>query len=141
MDEIRVDYQKDMRFEAYVDGFAIPLDAAPEHGGADSAPRPKPLMLVALAGCTGMDIASLARKMRVELKKMSIDVRAEKSDEMPVVYTSAALVYNFEADEKEAEKLLKMVDLSQERYCGVAAMMRSICPLSVEVRLNGTQIR
>lgn len=140
MDQISVDYQQDMSFTAHVENFSIDLDANTESGGKDSAMRPKPLMLVALAGCTGMDIASLARKMRVEIEKLTIEASAEKSEEMPVVYTSATLTYHFTAQEQHRDKIIKMVDMSQERYCGVAAMMRMICPLSYTILLNGEKI-
>lgn len=140
MDQISVDYKQDMSFVAHVENFTIDLDASVENGGNDSSMRPKPLMLVALAGCTGMDIASLARKMRVEIEKLTIDASAEKSEEMPVVYTSVQLTYNFTAKEEYRDKILKMVDMSQERYCGVAAMMRTVCPLNYTVVLNGEGI-
>ncbi|MEG0033770.1 MAG: OsmC family protein [Mucinivorans sp.] len=140
MDKISIDYKHDMSFEANIENFSIALDAKSENGGSASAPTPKPLMLVALAGCTGMDVASLAKKMRVELEKFEIEATASKSDTMPVVYTAAALKYNFIAAPESAEKIRKIVGMSQERYCGVAAMFRMICPLSYTIWLNGEQI-
>lgn len=140
MDKVTIDYQQNMSFVANVNDFKIELDAKIENGGSELGPTPKPLMLTALAGCTGMDVASLARKMRVEIEKLTIEASAEKSETMPVVYLSVDLTYNFTAADQSADKIRKIVDMSQERYCGVAAMFRMICPLSYSVVLNGKKI-
>ncbi|MEG0602690.1 MAG: OsmC family protein [Mucinivorans sp.] len=140
MDSITIDYKQDMNFEAEIKNQKIMLDAAVENGGHDNGVTPKPLMLVALAGCTGMDVASLAKKMRVPIDRLEISVSAEKSDTQPVVYTSVALRYNFMAVSENQTKIRKIVDLSMERYCGVAAMIRMICPLSYSVWLGDQQI-
>lgn len=129
-----------MQFDAQVDEHTITLDAPESVGGMNLGARPKPLLLVALGGCTGMDVASLARKMRVDFDKVEIEVDAEKSDEMPVVYCSMTVRYRFEGAGIDPAKPLKMVTLSQERYCGVSAMLRQVCPVSVEVYLNGERI-
>lgn len=141
MEKINVKWDEAMSFTASVDGFEIKLDAAAEHGGSNLGPRPKPLMMVALAGCTGMDIASLAKKMRVQLASFDIDVEAEKSEEMPVVFTSMTLIYKFMADEADTDKIIKMVTMSQERYCGVAAMLSKATTLGYRIELNGKVIK
>lgn len=130
-----------MAFTASVDGFEIKLDASVENGGSNTAPRPKALMLVALAGCSGMDIASLSRKMRVNITSFDMDVEAEKSLEPPVVYTSVLLIYKFVAQEVDREKIIKMVALSQERYCGVAAMISRATKLEYRIELNGEIVK
>lgn len=136
MEKISIDWQSNMSFQAHVDHFNITLDAAPENGGDNNGMRPKPLLLVAMAGCTGMDIASLSKKMRVELTNFSVDVEAEKSEAMPIVYTSFRVIYHFEGSEDDRQKILKMVHGSQEKYCGVAEMFRHIAPVSFQVYLN-----
>lgn len=140
MEHVTLDFLGDMRFEAHVENHTITIDASKEFGGAESGPRPKPLMLVALAGCTGMDVASLAKKMRVDIQSLTIEVQAEKSTDMPVVYTSFNVIYRFTAAQTDAEKIKKIVDMSQERYCGVSAMMRQIAPLSYEIFIGDQKI-
>lgn len=141
MEKVNVKWDEAMAFTASVDGFELKLDASPENGGQNSGPRPKPLMLVALAGCTGMDIASLSKKMRVILRTFNVDVEAEKSTEMPIVFTSMTLIYRFEAEESDRDKIIKMVTMSQERYCGVAAMLTKATELSYRIELNGEVIK
>lgn len=64
--EITLDWQGKMQFQAHVGNHSITLDGSPEVGGEDAGARPKPLMLVALAGCSGMDVVSLLRKMSMD---------------------------------------------------------------------------
>lgn len=140
MKHVKLDWKGGMQFDAQVGEHVITLDASEELGGMNLGARPKPLLLVALAGCTGMDVASLARKMRVEFDKIEIEAEAEKSDEIPTVYTSMKLIYRFEGKGIDPFKPLKMVSLSQERYCGVANMLRTVVPIGLEVYLNGERI-
>lgn len=140
MEQVTLEWKGGMQFDAQVGDHTIVLDAPEELGGMNVGARPKPLLLVALAGCTGMDIASLARKMRVEFEKVEIEAEAQKSEEIPVVYTEMTLRYKFVGQGVDPAKPLKMVSLSQERYCGVAEMLRKVAPIRVEVFLNGERI-
>lgn len=140
MELIKLDWKGGMQFDAQVGEHTIVLDASEEFGGMNLGVRPKPLLLVALAGCSGMDIASLARKMRVEFDKIEIEADAEKSGEIPTTYTSMVLKYRFQGKGVDPAKPLKMVNLSQEKYCGVASMLRLVAPISFEVYLNGERI-
>ena len=70
-EKIKTRWLNDLAFEAEVDGHKIYLDTSLEHGGKNTGPRPKPLMMIALAGCTGMDVAAMLKKMRVARKKIS----------------------------------------------------------------------
>ena len=60
--EINLSWKKGMAFETELNGHKLVIDADQSNGGNDSGPRPKALMLVALAGCTGMDIVSILEK-------------------------------------------------------------------------------
>lgn len=140
MDKVVLNWQGGMQYDAHVGEHSIVLDASEEMGGMNLGARPKPLLLVALAGCTGMDIASLARKMRVDFTRIDIEAEAEKTEEVPSLYTSMVLRYRFEGEGIDPARPLKMVALSQQRYCGVSEMLRRVAPISVEVYLNGERI-
>lgn len=140
MDKVILDWKGGMQYDAQIGEHMITLDASEEMGGMNLGARPKPLLLAALAGCTGMDIASLARKMRVDFDKIEIEADAEKTDEVPSLYTSMKLIYRFEGKGIDPAKPLRMVELSQEKYCGVADMLRRVAPIGFEVYLNGERI-
>lgn len=132
---IHIDWQGDMKFETELDGHKLTIDAAPESGGTDKGPRPKPLMLVALAGCTGMDVVSILKKMRVELDGLRVWVEAEQTEEHPKHYSSMKIIYEFKGKDLPMDKLEKAVNLSEERYCGVNAVYRKAIPVTAEIRV------
>jgi len=134
-DSVIVNWEKGMAFEANVDGFKIKLDAKDDHGGKKAGPTPKPLMMVALAGCTGMDVVSILEKMRVELKDFSIKIDGELTEEHPKHFTKMHIIYEFTGEDLPYDKLKKAIDLSQERYCGVVASYRKAFEISYEIKL------
>lgn len=133
---IKTSWRKNNIFDTNVDGHTITVDLAKEAGGDNAGPRPKKLVLVAAAGCTGMDVISLLRKMRVELKGFNIQIEAEMSEEHPKQYTSMNVIYEFEGDNLPREKLKKAVSLSFENYCGVMAMYKKAIPITYEIRIK-----
>ena len=135
MHTVTTSWQSKMSFDADPDGHHVIMDAASEFGGEDRGPRPKKMLLAALGGCTGMDVASLLKKMRVEHEGFSITAQAEASTEHPKVFTSIHLIYSFKGKNLPADKIQKAVDLSQERYCSVSAMLRQAAKITYEVKL------
>ena len=129
-------WRKDNIFDTDVDGHLITIDLGKEAGGEDAGPRPKKLLLVAAAGCSGLDVVSLLKKMRVELKGFDIQIEAQMSEEHPKQYTSMKVIYEFEGDNLPMEKLEKAVTLSYETYCGVMAMYKKAIPISWEIRIK-----
>lgn len=125
-----------MAFEADVDGFKIKLDAKKVNGGTESGPTPKPLMMVALAGCTGMDVVSILKKMRVEVDSFDIRVEGDLTEEHPMHFHKMHIIYEFTGKNLPADKINKAVNLSQERYCGVSASYAKAMDLSHEVIIH-----
>lgn len=132
-DSVSISWLKDMSFEAEVNGHKLYLDASSEHGGKNLGPRPKPLLLVALAGCTGMDVVSILKKMRVEFDSFDVRVGGNLTEEHPKRYSEMKLVYLFKGKNIPRDKVEKAVDLSRERYCGVSAMFSEILKLEYEI--------
>lgn len=128
--EINLAWKKGMAFETELYGHKLTIDADESNGGEDLGPRPKALMLVALAGCTGMDIASMMAKMRVELVDLNIKVEGKVTDEHPKQFTSMHITYEFWGKELPMDKLEKAVSLSDERYCGVSATLKKGIPVT-----------
>jgi len=133
---IKTIWRKDNIFDTDVDGHTITIDLGKEDGGEDAGPRPKKLLLIAAAGCSGLDVVPLLKKMRVELKGFDIQIEAQMSEEYPKQYTSMKVIYEFEGDNLPMEKLEKAVTLSYEKYCGVMAMYKKSIPISWEIRIK-----
>jgi len=131
--KVELKWTEDMSFEADVNGHKIIIDADDKVGGKDRGPRPKPMMLLALGGCTGMDVVSILKKMRVELDAFSVDVEATMTDEHPKYYDHFTIIYKFKGKDLPMAKLEKAVNLSQERYCGVSEMLRKSSTLDHKI--------
>lgn len=120
-----------MEFDTQINNHHITLDTVPNGGGEDHGPSPKPLILSALAGCTGMDVVGILNKMRVTYSDFKIDVEADLTDEHPRVYSEIRVNYTIRIAEKE--KMEKAVKLSKDQYCGVSAMLQKVCPVKFEI--------
>lgn len=105
-------------------GKILRIDAGEEDGGESSGYRPKALMLSSLAGCTGLDVASLMKKMKLDVDDFTIDIVAELSDEHPQTYEKVIMEYHFYGNNLNEKKLQKAIDLSFEKYCGVSEMFK-----------------
>jgi putative redox protein len=113
-----------MKFDAEVNGHHFMIDSTEKFGGEDAGPRPKPLMLAALAGCTGMDVVSLLKKMRQEIEYFNVVVEGDTEDEYPNAFIKMHIVYEFRGKDLDIANIEKAIDLSIERYCGVSAVYR-----------------
>jgi len=126
---------EEMAFETEVNGHKIILDADTQFGGKNRGPRPKPLMLSALGGCTAMDVISILEKMHVKVDGLNVIVEGELGEEQPVKFEKMHVIYEFKGKNLPFEKLKKAVDLSEEKYCGVRASYKKIMELSSEIRI------
>ena len=124
-----------MKFTTEIDGHTLTLDAAPDNGGNNDGPRPKALLMVALAGCTGMDVVSILVKMRVELKYFNLKVEGDMREEHPKKFEAMKIIYEFKGDNLDIEKLEKAVKLSIERYCGVYANLNDAMKMVYEIKI------
>ncbi len=128
-----VTWTGDMAFEAEINDFKIKLDADEHVGGKNTGPRPKPLLLVSLAGCTGMDVISILKKMRVEPEYFNVEVDGELTDEHPKYFNKIHIKYIFRGDNLPLAKLEKAVSLSQDRYCGVSEMLKKSAAITHDI--------
>jgi len=135
-DKVILNWQEGMTFEGEVNGHKLVIDADEKVGGKDKGPRPKALMLSALAGCTSMDVVSILNKMRMPYDTFSVEVESNKTEEHPVVYTEFKIVYRFKGKNLDLDKIRKAVDLSQDRYCGVSAMYKHIGPVTFDIEIS-----
>jgi putative redox protein len=132
---INTEWKGDLAFEADVNGHKVMMDANKENGGHDLGPGPKKLQLVALSGCTGMDVVSILKKMRVDIEKCSIEVQGDVTDENPRQYFKMHVIYKFTGKNLPIDKLEKAVKMSEETYCGVEALYRKAIEVTSEIRI------
>ena len=117
-------------------GHNLTIDIAPEDGGDGTGYRPKALMLSSLAGCSGLDVASLIKKMKLDVEDFRIETIANLTDEHPKHYDNVSIEYHFTGKNLDEKKLQRAVDLSVEKYCGVMEMFRKFATLEIKTFFN-----
>jgi putative redox protein len=138
-ESVNVTWDDKMAFVASVGGHELIIDADPEFGGEHRGPKPKPLLLVSLGGCTGMDVVSILHKMKVRFDRLNIEVEGTLTEEHPKRFTVIVIRYQFVGQDLPMEKIRKAVNLSEERYCGVNATLKNCVEINTEIWLNGQQ--
>jgi putative redox protein len=129
-------WKENMLFESNnPSGFTVAIDA-PEDGNQGKGLRPKAMMLSSLAGCSGLDVVSLLKKMRAEVADFKMIAHGELTDEHPRYYHKVVVEYHFYGSDLQRDKIDKAVNLSVERYCGVMEMFRQFADVTTEVYLH-----
>jgi putative redox protein len=132
-EKIKATWLNDLSFEAEVDGHKIYMDTAVEHGGKNLGPRPKPMMMVALAGCTGMDVAAILKKMRVEVDSLTVEVEGDVTEEHPKRFEGMKVIYRVKGKDVPLASVEKAVTLSKTKYCGISANYSKAFPIDHEI--------
>lgn len=130
---ITTTWKGNMQFESTNPGGSLLIDTTEEGGGSNNGLRPKALMLSALAGCSGLDVASLIKKMRLDIDDFKIDTEGFLTDTEPQVYDKVLVTYHFYGTNLNQDKLNRAVELSVEKYCGVMHMFRSFADVQIKV--------
>ncbi len=122
-----------LAFQTDMDGHKVVIDVDIPAGGSDLGPRPKKLMLTALAGCTGIDVIMILKKMKVVPEAFNVIVEGDLTDEHPKFYHKIKIIYKFKGKDLPKDKLEKAVRLSEEKYCGVSALYKKAVELVTEI--------
>ncbi len=134
--EIETQWMGKMQFNTLINGHTIVMDAPEKSGGEDQGPIPKPFILTALSGCTGMDVITLLRKQQITIDDFNIRVIGELSKTIPITYTSLHMVYEFKGDAVNEKEAIQAVQDSQEKYCGVSFLLKKALPVTWEIHYN-----
>lgn len=132
-DSVTLQHRGNMLFNVTVNGHDITLDSSAEFGGNNEGPRPKSLLLASLAGCTGMDVVSLLKKMRVEFEDFRVVVEGNVTEEHPKHFDKMHIKYIIRGKDIPADKVNKAIELSQEKYCGVSYTFKQSLELTHEL--------
>ncbi|MEO4054895.1 OsmC family protein [Solibacillus sp. CAU 1738] len=117
-------------------GHEIIMDASEAIGGQNTGARPMELLLFATAGCTGIDIISILKKMRLEPTSFQMEVKGDRAEEEPKRFTNIHIHYSLEGSLPE-EKVARAVKLSKDKYCSVAHSLNATITASFSI--NGVE--
>lgn len=99
------------------------LDSFPKEGETSKGPTPMELVLVAVAGCTGMDVIDILRKKRLNITGLEVKVTGTRAETYPMVYTELDVVYSVRGKNIPASAVEQAIKLSEEKYCSVGIMI------------------
>ena len=133
--QVRTKWAGQMLFESLANGHIIRMDKVQAFGGKDAGPRPKPLFLSAIGGCTGMEIIAIADKMRLKIESLDIDVSGELNHQQPKIYTSVHLLITIKSPGTDPQKIQRAVALATEKYCGILAMVRRFASVNIQTHI------
>ncbi len=129
-------WQGGWRFDARTGtGHTVIMDAAVANEGTEAGPRPMELLLVGLAGCTGMDVVYVLRKMRQDVKSYRLRVTGTRRDDQPKVFTHILIEHIMVGDVRE-DRLARAVELSNETYCSAYAMLGSVAQIETRYTIE-----
>lgn len=132
----RATLETGMRFVAQAgSGHQVTLDAAEHDGGQNTGFRPMELLLVGLAGCTGMDVISILRKKRQAVTNYEVQVTGVRAEDHPVVFAEITVEHIVTGHHIQPEAVARAIQLSEGRYCGAGAMLGKVAHLTHTYRL------
>jgi putative redox protein len=138
--DIETQWMGKMQFNSLVNGHTIVMDGPERVGGEDNGPIPKPLLLTALSGCTGMDVMAILRKAEKQIDDFDMKVSGEIGKQHPIEYVAIHLIYCFKGPDENMHAAWEAVSASQEKYCGISSMLKKILPVTWEINYNEEQV-
>jgi putative redox protein len=126
-----------LKFEGiFSTGHSIMMDTSEVQGGTDRGPRPVELLLMSLAGCTGMDVLAILKKKRMKITSFNVRVVGEREENHPRVFNRLHVVYDIAGEGIDDNAVRQAIVLSQDKYCSISAMLRKAAALTSEVRIH-----
>lgn len=123
--QVRIKWLEQRAFQAETgSGHSLTMDGPPEHGGRNLAARPMEMVLVGLGGCSAFDVVEILEKSRQKVKDCQIEIDAERADDIPAVFTKIHMHFIIDGEELNEKHVKRAVELSAEKYCSVAKMLR-----------------
>ena len=117
----------------------VVMDGATEFGGNLAGSTPKELVLMALAGCTAMDVVPILKKRRAPLQKLEINVKGNEREEHPRIFTDIHVEYVFYGEGLKAEDVERAIEMSTTKYCSVSAILSASAPITHSYRIESSQ--
>ena len=134
--KISVNWQGNMTFTGTTpSGFPVQIDADSNLGGTNAGMRPMEMIAFGLAGCTAMDILSILKKKRQDVKQFEVRVDAPRSPEYPKVFTRAAITYVVTGHNVDENAVLRAIELTATKYCPAQIMLEQAFPMDLHYEI------
>lgn len=117
-------------------GHTVTMDGAPDMGGRNLGARPMEMVLIGMGGCTAIDVVSMLKKQRQDIREIVVELAAERADDHPRVFTDVKVIYRVRGKGLNRALVERAVTLSDEKYCSATAMVRKSASVTHEIVLE-----
>lgn len=121
-----------LKFDGAIDKVSIPLDT----GSEATDINPVQMLLVALGGCSGMDVIEILRKKRLRVTGYQVVVTAERRDEYPRVFTRFEVLHKVRGHDIPLRAVEDAARLSDTKYCTVHAMLEPAAKITTRIEIE-----
>jgi putative redox protein len=127
MVEAKLKWTGGIRFEGVsLFGHPIATDGNKTTGGTENGYKPTELLMFSLAGCTGIDVALILKKMRQEVTGIEIEVKGHQPEGHPKPFNKIEVKYIFRGKNLNKDKIEQAINLSEEKYCSVSQTLKGM---------------
>jgi putative redox protein len=119
-----------------------PIGGIVQMGRVNDIPgiSPMELILVGLAGCTGVDIVDILQKKREPLNALKVKVRGKKAEDFPKIYTEIEVTYLIWGEGIDPKAVERAIQLSEDKYCSVSAMLRQSAQIRTSYQIMSPEV-
>ena len=117
----------------------VMMDGRDSSGAEGAASTPKELLLMALGGCTSMDVIPILKKKRVNLEGFEVRLTGNACEEHPQVFTDIHIEYVFYGDAIADADVQRAIELSTTKYCSISAMLSAAVKITHSFRIEPTK--
>lgn len=133
---VTVEWSGDLEFKATNDrGVSAVMDAT-DSGGRPAGITPMELLLMALGGCTGIDIVLITKRQRQKLTGFRVNVTGQRRGDEPRYYEQIHIEYVLKGSHLDEKKVQRAIQLSEEKYCSVSAMLKEKARITSSCRIE-----
>lgn len=118
----------------------VAMDGSPTFGGSNAGSSPKELLLMALGGCTAMDVIPILHKKRAPVENLEICVTGQVREDHPQVFTDIHIEYIFQGAGINPKDIQHAIELSTTKYCAVSAMLSGNVNITHSYRIESRHL-
>jgi len=119
-------------------GHAVLMDGPANAGGRNLGPRPMEMLLLGMGGCTQFDVLLILRKARQEVTDCVVELRAERSETDPKVFTTIHAHFIVSGRGLSERRVARAIELSAAKYCSASIMLGATAAITHDYELRET---
>ena len=132
-----VEWKGGMAFEGFAStGQTVVMDAAEEFGGKNGGMRPTELLLVALGGCTGMDVVAILGKKHQKPDSLRMEIEGDRRTDHPRSFNNIRIKFIFKGAALTEDAVRRAVELSQEKFCSFSATIKGAAKIEYTYKIE-----